>query len=207
MEKLTVQDAALKLGISKEAIHNRIRRGSLESVVEDDVKFVIIDEKTIVTKKRTTTNRQALNANDKRYYKLLEEQNEELKSKVNTLEDETRSLRDQKEQMLIDERKKIEQIHNDKDEQLKSILSSFSSKLLEAPQEIVEAEIEDDNESTKNNLISLRKYIKNRGFSDKKAKKIKDKFKKHAKTDSRIIIIGKKYYIDLTKHDYSDLSL
>ena len=207
MEKLTVQDAALKLGISKEAIHNRIRRGSLESVVEDDVKFVIIDEKTIVTKKRTTTNRQALNANDKRYYKLLEEQNEELKSKVNTLEDETRSLRDQKEQMLIDERKKIEQIHNDKDEQLKSILSSFSSKLLEAPQEIVEAEIEDNNESTKNNLISLRKYIKNRGFSDKKAKKIKDKFKKHAKTDSRIIIIGKKYYIDLTKHDYSDLSL
>ena len=207
MEKLTIQDAALKLGISKEAIHNRIRRGSLESVVEDDVKFVIIDEKTIVTKKRTTTNRQALNANDKRYYKLLEEQNEELKSKVNTLEDETRSLRDQKEQMLIDERKKIEQIHNDKDEQLKSILSSFSSKLLEAPQEIVEAEIEDDNESTKNNLISLRKYIKNRGFSDKKAKKIKDKFKKHAKTDSRIITIGKKYYIDLTKHDYSDLSL
>jgi hypothetical protein len=207
MQKLTVQDAALKLGISKEAIHNRIRRGSLESVVEDDVKFVIIDEKTIVTKKRTTTNRQALNSNDKRYYKLLEEQNEELKSKVNTLEDETRSLRDQKEQMLIDERKKIEQIHNDKDEQLKNILSSFSSKLLEAPQEIVEAEIEDDNESTKNNLISLKKYIKNRGFSDKKAKKIKDKFKKFAKTDSRIIIIGKKYYIDLTKHDYSDLSL
>ena len=208
MEKLTIQDAALKLGISKEAIHNRIRRGSLESIVEDDVKFVIIDEKTIVTKKRTTTNRQALNSNDKRYYKLLEEQNEELKIRVNTLEDETRSLRDQKEQMLIDERKKIEQIYNDKDEQLKSILSSISSKfMLEAPQEIVEAEIEDDNESTKNNLISLRKHIKNRGYSNKKAKKIKDKFKKHAKTDTRIITIGKKYYIDLNKYDYSDLSL
>ena len=208
MEKLTVQDAALKLGISKEAIHNRIRRGSLESIVEDDVKFVIINEKTTATKKRTTTNRQVLNSNDKRYYKLLEEQNEELKIRVNTLEDETRSLRDQKEQMLIDERIKIEQIYNDKDEQLKSILSSFSARfMLEAPQDIVEAEIEDDKESTKNNLISLRKYIKNRGFSDKKAKKIKDKFKKHAKTDSRIITIGKKYYIDLNKYDYSDLSL
>ena len=130
MEKLTIQDAALKLGISKEAIHNRIRRGSLESIVEDDVKFVIINEKTTVTKKRTTTNRQALNSNDKRYYKLLEEQNEKLQNKVETLEVETRSLRDQKEQMLIDERKKIEQIYNDKDEQLKSILSSFTLPMI-----------------------------------------------------------------------------
>ena len=51
MSKLTVADAAIKLGVSKEAIHNRIRRGSLESVVENDVKLVIIDIKK-VTKSR-----------------------------------------------------------------------------------------------------------------------------------------------------------
>ena len=36
---------------------------------------------------------------------------------------------------------------------------------------------------------------------------VKEKFKKRAKTDSRIITIGKKLYIDLDKYDYSDLSL
>ena len=44
MMKLTILDAAEKLGISKEAIHNRIRRGSLKSVVENGVKFVFISE-------------------------------------------------------------------------------------------------------------------------------------------------------------------
>jgi hypothetical protein len=211
MKKFTLLEAAQELGISKEAIHNRIRRGSLESIIEDGIKYVVIDKKitsakTRVTKPRTT--KQSTNANDSRYYKLLEEQNEKLQDKVETLEVETRSLRDQKEQMLIDERKKIEQIYNDKDKQLKSILSSISSKfMLNSPQEIVDAEIEDSNVAVKNNLISLRKHIKNSGFSNKKAKKINNKFKKHAKTDSRIITIGKKYYIDLTKHDYSDLSL
>ena len=44
MTKLTISDAAEKLGVSKEAIHNRIRRGSLESVIENGVKFVLISK-------------------------------------------------------------------------------------------------------------------------------------------------------------------
>ena len=207
MTKLTLLQAAEQLGISKEAIHNRIRRGSLQSVVENGVKFVILDAKTTTTQKRAPS-KQAINSHDDRYYKLLEEQNEKLQSRVDTLEGETRSLRDQKEQMLIDERKKIEQIYKDKDEQLKNILSAISSKfLLEAPQEIVEAEIHEDKESTDNRLVSLKKHLKNINCSKKKAQKIKDKFAKYALTDTRIITIGKKYYIDLSKYDYSDLSL
>ena len=215
MSKLTISDAAEKLGVSKEAIHNRVRRGSLQSVVENGVKMVILDSKesTKAVSKRAT--KKTVSQVDDRYYKLLEEQNAKLEQKVKTLEGETRTLRDQKEQMLIDERKKIEQIYKDKDEQLKNILNAISTKfmlnapddVLEAGEELVEAEIEQPLQEQESRLISLNKYIKSREFSKKKSSKIKDKFKKRAEKDSRIITIGKKLYIDLAKYDYSDYSL
>ena len=39
MKKLTIAEAASDIGISKEAIHNRIRRGSLNCVIENGIKF------------------------------------------------------------------------------------------------------------------------------------------------------------------------
>jgi len=210
MKKMTLQEAAQHFGVSREAIHNRIRRGSLQSVMEGDVKMVLVDEKSVKKAPRKTT-RSSANSNDERYYKLLQEQNAKLQARVETLESETRSLRDQKEQMLIEERQKIERIYKEKDEQLKNILQTLASKfMLEAPveteieEEAVEAEIELlDESSTK--VISLKKYMKREGFSDKKREKIKARFKKRAKKDERIIIIGSKYYLDTSKYDYSDL--
>ncbi len=38
MKKLTINEAAKKLGITKEAIYNRIRRGSIETMVENGEK-------------------------------------------------------------------------------------------------------------------------------------------------------------------------
>jgi len=216
MSKLKIADAAIKLGVSKEAIHNRIRRGSLDCVVEDGVKYVMLKPSTkiasTVTKRRATNNtpKSSLHV-DSKYYKFLEEQNEKLQHKVEKLEGETRDLRDQKEQMLISEREKIEQIYKDKDEQLKNILSTISSNfLLNNPvnqseiSEPVEVEIEAQ-ESSSAKLISLKKYLNNQDISDKKKKKIKDRFKKIAKEDNRVIRVGKKLYLDLAKFDYSDL--
>jgi hypothetical protein len=75
------------------------------------------------------------------------------------------------------------------------------------PEEPVEAELEESQFDKENRLISLNKYLKTQEISKKKISKIKDKFKKKAKTDSRIVTIGKKLYIDLAKYDYSDYSL
>jgi len=215
MSKLTISEAAEQLGISKEAIYNRVRRGSLQSVVEDGVKFVILEsEKSSKPTTRRVTTRKTIQIDD-RYYKLLEDQNAKLQQKIEILEEEIRTLRDQKEQMLEDKINKIEQIYRDKDEQLKNTLNAISAKfMLNAPegkqdvyQDLVEAEIEESKDNQDSRLISLNKYIKTKELSKKKASKIKEKFKKRAKTDSRIITIGKKIYIDLEKYDYSDLSL
>ena len=215
MSKMSIADAAIKLGVSKEAIHNRIRRGSLESVIEDGVKLVILT-KGRQTAHKTTSKRSTIKPLpqvDDRYYKLLEDQNASLQIKVEKLEGETKTLREQKENMLISERERIEQIYKDKDEQLKNILNAISSKfLLNAPDdesllqthEHVEVEIETE-EEVANKLVSLKKYIKERGFSKKKAKKIRKRFEKVAAKDGRIIMVGKKYYINISRFDYTDL--
>ncbi|MDD5373531.1 MAG: DNA-binding protein [Sulfurimonas sp.] len=217
MSKLSISDAAEQLGVSREAIHNRIRRGSLQSVVENGIKLVIVgDEKSVQTASRKIDNKKSSNHTDERYYKFLEEQNVKLQQKVETLEGETRTLRDQKERMLIEERIKIEKIYKEKDEQLKNIINAISSKfMLNTPKykpqiqdESLEAEIEEkiEEEPLENRkLISLNKYLKSKDFSKKKISKIKEKFEEKANEDSRIITIGKKYYIDVQKYDYSDL--
>ena len=212
MSKVTIHDAAELLGVSKEAIHNRIRRGSLQSVVEDGIKLVILDkDESVQPLTKKTTIQKTPHQTPDRYYKFLEEQNEKLQQKVETLEKETRSLRDQKEQMLIEERLKIERIYKEKDEQLKNIINAISSKLmLHAPQEMIEGEItEQEAQETLaqegRRLISVNKYLKSRDFPKKERNRIKEKFERAAKEDARIITIGKKYYIDLQKYDYSDL--
>ena len=207
---MSVNDAAIYFGVSKEAIHNRIRRGSLQSVVEDGVKMVLIDNTQPRTQtKKSPTPRSASVSND-RYYKLLEEQNAKLQSRVDTLENETRTLRDQKEQMLIQEREKIERIYKEKDEQLKNILTTISAKfMLSAAPEVVEedmleAQIEPE-QTVVSEVISLNKYLKEHDLSEKKKKKIKAKVKKQAKVDDRITKVGKKYYLDIAKYSYEDL--
>ena len=127
---MNITDAALSLGVSKEAIHNRIRRGSLESVMEDGIKYVLLKEVSSPANKQVSkrVDTKVAHESDSRYYKLLEEQNERLQQKVDKLEGETKTLREQKEQILIQERIRIEKIYRDKDEQIKNILNAISSK-------------------------------------------------------------------------------
>ncbi len=140
MQKMTIAEAAELFGVSKEAIHNRVRRGSLLVEMIDGEKYVFVDENASVktesspkkprAKSMTQRASKTTQKYDDRYYDLLKEQNTKLQEKVEKLEVETRSLRDQKEQMLIEERIKIEQIYKDKDEQLKSIIGAISSKFM-----------------------------------------------------------------------------
>ena len=211
MANMTILEAAEHFGVSKEAIHNRVRRGSLEVVVVDGVKLVTIDALAPTKKPQTQARRKAnttTQVNDDRYYKLLEEQNTQLQAKVEKFEQEVSNLRDQKENMLIEERIKIEQIYRDKDEQLKSILHTLSSELMLKPpvvekEEHLEAEIEEPKKNSE--LISLKKYLKSQKISQKKIEKIKARFKKRAKKDDKIIILSDKYYVDILKYDYKDL--
>ena len=203
-KKMTIEEAARHFGISKEAIHNRIRRGTLKALVENDVKYVLVDPDA---KQRSTQTHKTAAGSGAGFTNYLQEQNRELQQKIEKLEAETRRLREEKEQLLIEERRRIEQIYKEKDEQLKNILNAISSKfLLEAKpmreEEHFEAEIEETPEPT---IISLKKFLKKANLSEKKREKIFKKIKKRAKKEKRFLLQGSKIYLDLDRYDYHDI--
>ncbi len=213
MTKMTIAQAAEHFKVSKEAIHNRIRRGSLESVMENGVKYVNI------TQAKTT----ARTHSDQRYYDYIEEENARLKERVNRLENETTSLRDKREAALIAEREKIEQIYKERDEQLRSVLHVVASKFLTAQNmsQVIDDAVNENDASEdaevimevpikvkqdEKNLVSLKEFLKLKKYSKKKAKKVKERFEKKAlKQDERISVKKDKIFLRPSVFDYSDL--
>lgn len=206
MKKMTIADAAEFFNVSKEAIHNRIRRGSLDCIVDNGVKYVAVES----AKGSALAN----NANDNRYTHYIEQENERLREKVDTLEKETTRLRDQREQMLIDERIKVEQIYKERDAQLRSVLHVVATKFLSHVNtdmvmeeangadsinaDVVESDIIEE-------WVSLKSFLKLKRYSDKEKKKIKNRFEELADEDVRLSIREGKIFLNPSEYDYSDL--
>lgn len=212
MSKMTVAEAAEHYKVSKEAIHNRIRRGTLNCVIEHGIKYVVMDDEKNVPAQSSA-------GNDK-YYSYIEQENSALKAKIAELEGETRSLREQREQMLIAEKEKIEQIYKERDAQLKNVLQVVASKFLThqnmdtvieeavASEEIPyddPADVVIDVLDEEHDLVSLKQFLKLKMFSKKKREKIASRFEKHAEGDARIIVSDNKFYLKPNHFDYSDL--
>ena len=197
MAKLTIAEAAQHFNVSKEAIHNRIRRGTMDCVIEHGVKYVVTGEEK-------TSQPQT----DSKYYDYIEQENERLRARVSELEGETRNLREQREQMLIEERRKIEQIYKERDEQLRSVLQVVASKFLTATamehaiEEAVTAEVI---EPAAPEPVSLKEFLKLKGWKKSERERIKARFKKRAKHDPRILMKRGKIHLDPSRYDYSDL--
>jgi len=208
VKKLTIADAAEHFNVSKEAIHNRIRRGSLNSVVENGVKFIIL-----LSEKESS---EPSNLAENRYTQYIEQENVRLREKVDGLEKETGRLRDQREQMLIDERSKIEQIYKERDAQLRSVLHVVATKFLSHVNEdtvMQEAMGGDQNENVINvelieidEWVSLKSFLKLKGYEEKAKKKIKQRFKfASLKKDERLMLRDEKIYLNPSLYDYTDL--
>ena len=211
MSKLSVAEAAEKFKVSKEAIHNRIRRGSLDCVIEHGVKYVLIDEPSPAGKEPS----------DAKYYSYIEEENNTLKQKVKELEKQNLNLREQKEQMLIEEKKKIEQIYKERDEQLKQVLHTITSKFLphidtqsidKTADEIVDVEDVEassvyvsDLDEMVSEPMTLKSFLKLKKYKPGKRQRIKNRFKRLIGRDNRIMRKKGKIYIEPLKYDYQDL--
>jgi hypothetical protein len=199
MKKMTIADAAGHFGVSKEAIHNRIRRGSLDCIVENGVKYVAVASAKIGTAANTVS--------DGRYTQYIEQENERLRDKVDVLEKETSRLRDQREQMLIDERVKVEQIYKERDAQLRSVLHVVATKFLSHANAdaVMEEAITADVVEADEEWISLKAFLKLKRIKDKEKKKIKSRFEALDESDTRISIRDEKIFLSPSSFDYSDL--
>lgn len=201
MKKMTVAEAAEHFGVSKEAIHNRVRRGSLTSVVENGVKFVIVET-------AGNSGMGSVAGESDRYTRYIEQENERLRDRVDTLEKETTRLRDQREQMLIDERIKIEQIYKERDAQLRSVLHVVATKFLShaSPDDVVEEAINADVVDAEEEWISLKAFLKLKRLKDKEKKNLKRRFlAASVEGDERFENRNEKLFLNPSKYDYSDL--
>jgi len=198
--KLSIDQAAQKFKVSKEAIHNRVRRGSLDCVIEHGVKYVLVDEPAVKEKSVT----------EDKYYSYIESENSSLKDKIKELEKQNGYLRDQKEQMLIQEKKNIEQIYKDRDEQLKQVLHTITSKFLpnlkdEDIKEYEESSEVLDVQPIQSEPIRLKSFLKLKEYKPAKRLRIKNRFKRLIGRDSRVYRVKGKIFIDPSKYDYKDL--
>jgi len=203
MKKMTIADAAEYFNVSKEAIHNRIRRGSLDCIVENGVKYVAVES--------VKANASANVVSDNRYTQYIEQENERLREKVDVLEKETTRLRDQREQMLIDERVKVEQIYKERDAQLRSVLHVVATKFLshanpDAVMQEADAINADVVDTEIDEWISLKSLLKLKRIKDKEKKRIKNRFESAMdEEDGRLTLREGKIYLNPTLYDYADL--
>lgn len=200
MKKMTIAEAAEHFGVSKEAIHNRIRRGSLNCIVENGVKFVAVASAKAASAEAS--------AEADRYTRYIEQENERLRDKVDVLEKETNRLRDQREQMLIDERVKIEQVYKERDAQLRSVLHVVATKFLShanadaVMEEAINADVVEPGDEE---WISLKAFLKFKRIKDKEKKKIKNRFETAGEKDERLDVREGKIFLNPSRYDYSDL--
>ncbi len=205
-KKLTVVEAAKLLGVSKEAIYNRLRRGTLQSVVEDGVKYIVLTKQS--TKESSSLVRKADGGIESAYVSLLKTQLDELKAKNDRLEADKERLIADKEKLLIESKEKIEAIYKERDEQLKTILSLANRHIVYAPTEgdkteirsqthesdptvlhreelVEEADLLEDEGAHEADVFEsyrdwrdLRSYLKEKGFSKKEKQHINDTLEK-----------------------------
>ncbi|MBP3206952.1 MAG: helix-turn-helix domain-containing protein [Campylobacter sp.] len=144
MKKLSINEAADILGISKEAIYNRIRRNTIKSVEENGVRSVILDEISTNKQTQTTTNTKNFSANfaspkketkkdphKSDFIEYLIKEIDELKDKIKELEQDKEKLFREKEKILVDTKDEIKAMYEERDEKLKYFLSFFEKPLLQ----------------------------------------------------------------------------
>jgi len=220
--RLTVEEYSKHFKMSKEMINSKLKAKKLNYIIEDSVTYIIvtknsvashkIDEikelksipaKSIVKPKTTVATVLA----------LYQRENKQLKEKILQLEEKIDKLIDDKEQMLRDERDKIEEVYSSKDEQLKTILELINTKLMLEQQGTTIHEVESfghnvhkiEKEKQESKLLELRAYLKTLDLKSYQRKIIKKRFLSVYDSDIRIIQQNGKLYLDFSKYDYSDL--
>ena len=145
MSKVPVSEAAEILGVTKEAVYNRIRRGTLKTFEKDGVKYVVLDGYELDTAAnltsnqphKTSTEKSAKSAKSKKSKAGEFDVNEFLLSQINELKEQNQNLQAdkdrlfrEKEQILLNNKNEIAQIYRERDEKLRGFLSMLERPLL-----------------------------------------------------------------------------
>lgn len=221
--RFTVEEYARTFKMSKEMIQNKLRTKRLNYIIEGGVTYIIVPRSTLDEEKRTQLQREKTSSDSSRsipavpkttvgmIIALYQKENHHLKTKIKELEAKIDRLVYDKEQMLIAERQRIEDIYTAKDEQLKSILEVINTKLLLSADTTVHdvdateaTTVSSTPQPIANGMIELKRYLKFIGMSSIERKQVRRRFEASYGSDIRVIQKDGEFYVDLSKYDYSD---
>jgi hypothetical protein len=215
--RLTIDEYSKQFKMSKEMINSKLKAKKLDYIIEDSVTYIMVKDVYVkpkkafepATEKKTQIKPKTTVAT---VIALYQRENAQLKEKIMQLELKIDKLIDDKEQMLRDERDKIEQLYSKKDEQLKNILELVNTKMMleHQDQTIHEvAAIEEDKKKEKEipepGIVELKSHLKTLNLKSYQRKVIKRRFLAVYDNDIRVIHKDGKLYLDFSKYDYSDL--
>ena len=213
--RLSIDEYANRFELPIATIHAQLRNRELDYSIDNGVVYILLSS-TPEPKQKTSVGT---------IIALYQKENQHLKDRVDELESKIDRLINDKEQMLREERSRIEHLYQSKDEQLKTVLELMNTRLqLSQPVTAapitesvssVDVDIEEDeipieeksSEHTDLNphKISLRRYLKNIGLEALEKRLIKRRFAGAYGSDIRILQQDGEFYLDLSKFDYSDL--
>lgn len=216
--RFSIDEYAKTFKMSKEMIHNKLKSKRLNYIIEGGITYIIVPKSALSEEKQrdiqsTQHTAAALSVPTTKtsvgmIIALYQKENNHLKLKVKELEAKIDSLVNDKEQMLIAERNRIEEIYTSKDEQLKNILEVLSTKLMLSQNSTVhdvDATVSNTIPFSASGLIELKRYLKFIGIGSEGRKAVRGRFSDRYGSDVRIIQKEGEFYVDLSKYDYTDL--
>jgi len=232
--RFSIDEYSQHFKMSKEMIHSRLRSKKLNYILENGETYIIVPRRLIDQERKENIKESRAQEKPKKalakpkttvgtIIALYQKENHQLKVKIKELELKIDKLIDDKEQMLRDERDRIEAVYENKDAQLKNILELINTKMqLEQSQneKLLDVEVSTHNDieatletpskkkkksSKASQLVSLRDHLKSIELKSSLRKLIKKRFSYSYGHDVRIIQQNGDFYLDFSKYDYSDL--
>lgn len=217
--RFTLDEYAKTFKMSKEMIQNKLRTKRLNYIIEGGVTYIIVPKSSLdedkerelsQPKNKPSPPSNAAKTSVGMVIALYQKENQQLKLKIKELEAKIDRLVMDKEQMLIAERQRVEQIYNAKDEQLKNILEVLSTKLMLSQQSTVhDVDVtpphSPETPSITSGIIELKRYLKFIGMGSEERKAVRRRFAERYGSDIRIIQKEGEFFVDLSRFDYTDL--
>ncbi|QOY51523.1 hypothetical protein [Candidatus Sulfurimonas baltica] len=215
--RLTLDEYCKHFKMSKEMVNSKLKAKKLNYIIEDGATFIIVTRSSLESDRRVGIDQGKKEVEVIKtkttvatVIALYQKENAFLKEKIMQLEMKVDKLIGDKEQMLRDERDKIEQVYSAKDAQLKNILELVNNKMMLEREHTKMHELESfvhqgEAELVENGKVELKEYLKSLGIKSSQRKIIKNRFLEVYDSDIRIIRESGKLYLDFSKYDYSDL--
>ena len=212
--QITIDEYAKRFKMSKEMIRAKLRAGRLPHSTVDGMTYISVDAPAAAPEKPRSEAPQRSNAGT--VVMMYREENTQLKKKIGELEAKIDRLIGEKEQMLREERDRIETIYAARDEQLKAFLELVNAKLVQEGFKLATAQQEPV--ATKEmgryaapfpadlpERMELLHFLDLKQYSPAEKKNVKKRFARAYGNDIRVIQQNGEFILDFSKYDYTDL--